>query len=191
MQASLQHELLAAQVSGARPDDTTLLQTALGVLPPLPPRLRTRLVGGPSPSSTAVLATLARASAQPCFLGSLLEQLLAGGLLHSGEVLAAVPAAELAAAVAGLHASGAHRAFAALLKLLVTSSGERAAEQALGHLRQSWVLPAPDRWGSPAAATAAALLLEAAIEVVAWEVFPRTRATRQARAALSLSPVPC
>ncbi|EFN57072.1 hypothetical protein CHLNCDRAFT_143833 [Chlorella variabilis] len=164
--------------------------------------LRALLLAHPDPPT--VLAAAANASGHPCAMGMLLAQLLGGSIVHSSELLAALPPAGWAAAVAGLHAAAssgtlppaargaARQACGTVVKMLVTCGGgaeqlqqqptpqlqqqQQRAERCLQELRQAWsgISHGGDD-GSGSSADGAALLA-AAVEVVEAEVFPRQRA---------------
>lgn len=166
--------------------------------------LRALLLAHPDPPT--VLAAAANASGHPCAMGMLLAQLLGGSIVHSSELLAALPPAGWAAAVAGLHAAAssgtlppaargaARQACGTVVKMLVTCGGgaeqlqqqptpqlqqqQQRAERCLQELRQAWsgISHGGDD-GSGSSADGAALLA-AAVEVVEAEVFPRQRARR-------------
>lgn len=188
----VQEHLLAAQAGGG---DAAALRSSLsaaldscGLLPPLVRRLAEH------PSPAAVLGAATAAAAHPsCTLGVLLARLLEDGVLRGAELLAATDAGQLAPAVAALGAAAmagtlagpaaatASRAFATLLKLLVTSSdgggsGEaaKAAEQALAQLRREW----SGGGGGGSSDKGGAALLASVVDVVDGDVFPRQRAVR-------------
>jgi hypothetical protein len=198
----LQRRLLAASARGDRCEDTLAAVLADDDLCPLPADLRRRLLAGPAPAA-ALLAAVANASGRPCPLGMLLSQLLSDSLMSSADLLAAVPPADLAATLAGLHAAAssgtlagaargaAGQAFSTLIKMLVTCSGsdtsedrrpaQHAADCALQQLRRAWAAGSGGGGGSSGGSSAeGAALLAAAIDVVDAQVFPRHMACRQA-----------
>jgi hypothetical protein len=198
----LRRRLLAASTRGDRCEDTLAAVLADDDLCPLPADLRRRLLAGPAPAA-ALLAAVANASGRPCPLGMLLAQLLSGSLMSSADLLAAVPPADLAAALAGLHAAAssgtltgaargaAGQAFSTLLKMLVTCTGsdtsedrqpaQCAADCTLQQLRRAWTAGSGGASSSSGrSSTEGAALLAAAIDVVDAQVFPRHMACRQA-----------
>lgn len=198
---ALQQRLLAAQARGYHgPEDLRhALSAALdccGLRTPAAADLRRLLEAHPSPA--AVLAAAANASGHTCALGVMLAQLLFCSVVGGAELLAAVDAAELAAAIAGLHAAAtsgmlpspiaatAEQAFGALVKLLVTAAGggaeqeqARAAVRVLQQLRRLW-----------STSNAPGSLLAAVVDLADAEVFPRQRATRQVEATASCLHLP-
>ena len=201
----LQRRLLAASTRGDRCEDTLAAVLADDDICPLPADLRRRLLAGPAPAA-ALLAAVANASGRPCPLGMLLSQLLSDSLMSSADLLAAVPPADLAATLAGLHAAAssgtladaargaAGQAFSTLIKMLVTCSGsdtsedrrpaQHAADCALQQLRRAWAAGSggggSSRGSSGGSSAEGAALLAAAIDVVDAQVFPRHMACRQA-----------
>lgn len=182
----LQQRLVALQAGGgslAYALDAAL--DACRIAPHAP--LRHRLHALPPLQVQRVLAVAADAGAHPCAPGLLLARLLEGSLCHAADLLAATDPAEVASAVASLHAAAAsgtlprvavavaEAAFATLIKALVTTDAQqqdqgqqRDAEHALLHLRSQWV----------ASGGSGAALLAAAVDVVDGQVFPRDAAAR-------------
>lgn len=200
----LQHHLVAAQAGGQGLH--TALEAALdacGIAAAGPTAALRRLLLA-RPHAAAVLAAAANASGHPCAAGTLLARLLSGSLVGAGELLAAADPAQLAMAVAQLHAfarcsalpapaaAAAQAAFVTLVKLLATSGDgeehQRAAERIMAHLRRAWLLPAAGALqggtaapGNSRSCSDAPSLLAAAVDAVDAEVFPRHLAHRQAQ----------
>lgn len=202
---SLQHRLLAAQAGngGGLREALEAALDACGITTGgVGAGLRRLLLS--RGSAPAVLAAAANASGQPCAPGILLARLLSRSLFSAGELLAAADPAELAVAVAALHATAcalpapaaaaAKAAFTTLVKVLATSGDateqQHAADRVMVHLRRAWL--APDAaagsthhlQGQRAAPTTSGgngpSLLAAMVDAVDAEVFPRHLAHRQA-----------
>jgi hypothetical protein len=180
---AVQQRLLLGQIAGEAPGAALAYALDLCGVPPGDSALAAMLLA--CPAASAVLSVAANATGHPCPQGMLLAQLLSSSLLHSSQLLGAVPAADWARAIAGLHAAassgtlpdavrGASQgAFAALVKALLTAGAgaERQAERALQVLRQTWTAEA-------GADGDGAQLLAAAVEVADGHVFPRQLARR-------------
>lgn len=199
---ALQHRLVAAQ---AADDPLSALTDALqcggvrqsaGGNPTAP--LHNLLLAHHSPAT--VLAAAAYASGHPCSLGVLLARLLSCSIVHVSQLLAALPAAEWAAAITSLHSaantgtlpqpsrSAAGQAFTTLVKALLTSGTSsiqqpgphhpQQQQQPLQQLRLAWAGPAATGGKGAAEGTATpsdegAALLAAVVAVIDREVFPR------------------